>query len=195
MRCLLILGLVGICGACVAADGDAAEWVVRKGGRVMVNGGREPISMLADLPRTGFRVTGVDLTGTILDPSELSHIAGLEHVRELYLPGSAFTPGSGSKLDGNAEMKAIAGMKELERLQFSLHFLSYFNLNDTGFATVRGLTALKELRCAQCRIGPHGLDPFVGLESLDVSYSTFSNNSAAGLANMRNLRRLYLRDT
>src|SRR5215475_5756206 len=106
----------------------------------MVNGGLEPIARLADLPRADFRVTGVDLTGTILEPKELEHIAGLEHVRELYLPGSAFTPGAGSKLDGNAEMKAIAGMKGLERLQFSLHFLPYFNLTDTGFATFRGLT-------------------------------------------------------
>src|SRR5215471_3038641 len=192
---LLILGLVGTTLACVAADPAAAEWVIRKGGRVMLNGAREPVSRLADLPRSDFQVTGVDLTGTVIDPKELEHIAGLEHVRELYLPGSAFTPGAGSKLDGNAEMKAIAGMKELQRLQFSLHFLPYFNLNDTGFATFRGLTQLKELRCAQCRIGAHGLDPFVGLESLDASYSTFSNNSAAGLASMHNLRRLYLRDT
>ena len=94
-----------------------------------------------------------------------------------------------------AKLLGNPSMKELQRLQFSLHFLPYFNLNDTGFATFRGLTQLKELRCAQCRIGAHGLDPFVGLESLDASYSTFSSNSAAGLANMRNLRRLYLRDT
>jgi hypothetical protein len=82
----------------------------------MVNGGRETVSRLPDLPQTEFRVMGVDLTGTILDPKELAYIAGLEHVRKRYAPGSAFTPGSGSRLDGNAEMKAIAGMKELERL-------------------------------------------------------------------------------
>ena len=67
---LLILGLVGTTLACVAADSNAGEWVIRKGGRIMVNGWREPISRLADLPRTEFRVTGVDLTGTVLDPKE-----------------------------------------------------------------------------------------------------------------------------
>src|SRR5262249_20006502 len=195
MRKLAIFVLSVASLASAAGDPAAADWVVRKGGRVMLNGAREPVSRLADLPRSDFQVTGVDLTGTVLDPKELEHIAGLEHVRELYLPGSAFTPGAGSKLEANAELKAIAGMKELERLQFSLHFLPYFNVSDAGFATFSGLTGLKELRCAQCRVGPHGLDPFTALESLDVSYSTFRDNAAAGLERMHNLRRLYLRDT
>ena len=146
-------------------------------------------------PRARCSVTGVDLTGTVLEPKELEHLAGLEHVRELYLPGSAFTPGAGSKLDGNAELKVIAGMKDLERLQFSLHFLPYFNVTDAGFATFSNLTNLKELRCEQCKIDKRGLDPFVNLESLDMSYSTFGNNAMSSLAAMHNLRRLYLRDT
>ena len=181
--------------AFAATDREAAEWVIRKGGRVMVDGGRRPIGLLADLPAGALQVTGVDLTGTVLEPKELEHLAGLEHVRELYLPGSAFTPGAGSKLDGNAELKAIAGMKDLERLQFSLHFLPYFNVTDAGFATFSNLTNLKELRCEQCKIDKRGLDPFVNLESLDMSYSTFGNNAMSSLAAMHNLRRLYLRDT
>src|ERR1044071_7596027 len=130
----LTLGLVLFATLAGAADRDAAEWVGRKGGGVMIGGAREPLAALRDLPAGDFQVTGVDLTGTVLDPKELEHIAGLEHVRELFLPGSAFTPGSGSKLEGNTELKAIAGMKELERLQFSLHFLPYFNVTDAGFA-------------------------------------------------------------
>jgi hypothetical protein len=63
---------------------DAAEWIIRKGGRVMINGSREPLSRLGESPGGSFDVTGVDLTGTVLDPKELDHIAGLEHVRELY---------------------------------------------------------------------------------------------------------------
>ena len=86
-------------------------------------------------------------------------------------------------------------MKGLERLQFSLHFLPYFNVTDAGFATFSNLTGLKELRCEQCKIDKRGLDPFVNLESLDMSYSTIGNNAMASLAGMHNLRRLYLRDT
>src|SRR5215831_15946985 len=178
-----------------AADREAGEWVIRKGGRVMVNGAREPVARLADLPSGDLRITGVDLTGTVMEPKELEHLAGLEHVRELYLPGSAFTPGAGSKMEGNAELRVIAGMKDLERLQFSLHFLPYFNVTDTGFATFAGLTNLKELRCAQCRIAKGGLEPFVNLESLDLSYSMFGNAAMPSLAGMHNLKRLYLRDT
>jgi hypothetical protein len=88
----LLLFLVSITScASAATDPVAAEWIIRTGGRVMVDGAREPVSRLADLPGREFRVTGVDLTGAVLDPKELDHLAGLEHVRELYLPGSAFT--------------------------------------------------------------------------------------------------------
>src|SRR5215831_19467404 len=182
------LTLVLFATLAIAADREAAEWVVRKGGRVMLDGARAPIASVGDLPARAFQVTGIDLTGTVLDPKELDHIAGLEHVRELYLPGSAFTPGAGSKLEGNSELKAIAGMKGLERLQFSLHFLPYFNVTDAGFATFNGITSLKELRCAQCRISKRGLEPFVNLESLDMSYSTFGNDAMASLTGMKNLR-------
>ena len=178
-----------------ATDREAGEWVIRKSGRVMVNGGRQPIARLAELPAGELQITGVDLTGTVLEPKELEHLTGLAHVRELYLPGSAFTPGAGNKLEGNAELKVIAGMPNLERLQFSLHFLPYFNVTDAGFATFSGLTNLRELRCSQCKIDKQGLAPFINLESLDMSYSTFGNNAMASLAAMKNLRRLYLRDT
>src|SRR5450432_1020272 len=179
---LLLIVWIATFAAFAASDREAADWVIRKGGRVMVNGGRLPVAGLAALPPGPLQITGVDLTGTVLDPKELEHLAGLDRVRELYLPGSAFTPGSGSKLDGNAELKAIAGMKELQRLQFSLHFLPYFNLTDAGLATISGLTNLKELRCEQCKVEKRGLAAFV-------------NNGMSSVAGMRNLRRLYLRDT
>ena len=184
----ILLGFILVFSAFASTGRDAGEWVVRKGGRVMVNGNRQPIAMLAELPAGAIQITGVDLTGTVLDPKELVHLAGLEHVRELFLPGSAFTPGAGSKLEGNAELKVIAGMKDLQRLQFSLHFLPYFNVTDAGFATFSGLTNLKELRCEQCRVDKRGLDPFVNLESLDMSYSTFGNNAMSSVANMHNHR-------
>src|SRR5262249_21189227 len=133
MRNLLLVALAAV-SALTAADRDAGEWIIRKGGRVMVNGSRQPIGSLADLPAGDIQVTGVDLTGTVLDPTDLQKLTSLTHVRELFLPGSAFTPGAGSRIEGNAELKVIAGMTNLERLQFSMHFLPYFNVNDAGFA-------------------------------------------------------------
>lgn len=49
-------------------------------------------------------------------------------------------------------MKFLAGSKNLERLNFSLHFLTNVNVQDKGLAHLTGLTQLKELRCVQCRI-------------------------------------------
>lgn len=191
----IALLLFATLSAFAATDREAAEWIIRKHGRVMVNGGRQPLASLGELPKGDLQVTGVDLTGTVLAPNELNNLAGLQHVRELFLPGSAFTPGAGSRLEGNAELKVIAGFTQLERLQFSLHFLPYFNVTDAGFANFNGLTNLKELRCAQCRVSKRGLDPFVNLESLDMSYSQFGNDAMASLSGMKNLRRLLLRDT
>src|SRR5262245_33692367 len=76
-----------------------------------------------------------------------------------------------------------------------MHFLPYFNVTDVGFATFKVLTNLKELRCGQCRINKQALVPFVSLESLDLSYSAFSDAGMASIAAMKHLKRLYLRDT
>ena len=87
MRNFLLLLVVSTAALAFAdLQRDAAEWIIRKGGRVMINGSREPLSRLGESPGGSIDVTGVDLTGTVLDPKELDHIAGLEHVRELYLP-------------------------------------------------------------------------------------------------------------
>jgi hypothetical protein len=96
--------------AFAATQREAAEWVIRKGGRVMVNGAREPVSRLGELPSGSLEVTGIDLTGTVLDPKELDHIAGMEHVRSCTFQLNIHT-GAGSKLEGNAELKVIGGMK------------------------------------------------------------------------------------
>ena len=110
MRKPFVALLLAASAAFAVTDREAGEFVIRKGGRVMVNGNREPIGQLADLPAGEIRITGVDLTGTLLDPKELSNIAGLTEVRELYLPGPSFTTGAGARTDGNAELKALAGL-------------------------------------------------------------------------------------
>src|SRR5438045_3861180 len=84
-----------------AAERDTAEWVIRLGGRVMVNGNRTTVRNLWDLPAGEFRVTGVDLTGTLIDPTDFTKIGELTELRELYLPGPSFNPASGSRLDAN----------------------------------------------------------------------------------------------
>src|SRR5690349_20996032 len=178
-----------------AADRDTAEWVIRQGGRVMVNGNRATLRNLWDLPAGDLTVTGVDLEGTLIEPVELEKLGALIHLRELYLPGPSFNPASGSKLDANDQLKFLAGLKELERLDFSLHFLPNVNVLDKGLTLLSGLTQLKEIRCAQCRISKLSFANFVNLESLDLNLSTFRDEGLKTLAGLKHLRRLYLRDT
>src|SRR5690242_14441588 len=109
-----------------------AEWVIRTGGRVILDGSRTPVRDIADLPPGELHITGVDLTNTIIDPQDLKEISGLAGLHELYLPGPSWTPYSDSPLDANDALRYIAGLKELRRLYFSLHFLTTYNIDDKG---------------------------------------------------------------
>lgn len=177
---------------------EIAEWVIRQGGRVMLESAREegkPIGDIARLPAGEIRITGVDLVGTLIEPKELEKISGLTGLKELYLPGPSWNPGAGSRLDANEELKFLAGLKNLEKLHFSLHFLTNVNVQDKGIAHLTGLTQLKEFRCAQCRIAKLNLSPLAKLESLDLSLTPFNDEGMKGLSELRALRRLNLRDT
>src|SRR5712691_5696860 len=80
-----------------ASDRDLAEWVIRWEGRVILEGNRQPISDLAQLPKGEFRIAGIDLTGVVMHPSELVKLGGLLSLRELYLPGPIWNPGGGNE--------------------------------------------------------------------------------------------------
>ena len=155
----------------------------------MIGGARTPIGSVTLLPAGDLQISGVDLTGTIIEPKELEKISGLTGLKELYLPGPSWNPGAGSRLNANAELKFLAGLKNLEKLQFSLHFLTHVNVRDEGIQQLQGLTQLKELRCAQCRITKDSLAPFVNLRSLDVNNASFNDDSMKAVAGMTELRR------
>src|SRR4051794_30645522 len=89
---------------------NVAEWVIRSGGRVILDGSRSPVGDVSKLPPGDLHMAGVDLTNTIIEPGELKGISGLTGVRELYLPGPSWTPRSDSSLDANDAMKYIAGL-------------------------------------------------------------------------------------
>ncbi len=187
--------LLLLCLPCLATDRSVAEWVLDMRGRILVNDSREPISDLSDLPAGEIRLTGIDLYGTILDPKDISKLDGLTSLKELYLPGPSFNPGAGSKLDANDELKVLGSIKTLEKLHFSVHFLTNVNVQDKGLSFLTNLTNLKELRLAQGSIKKFDFSPFVNLESLDVSYSRADNDMMKGLASLKKLKRLNLKDT
>ena len=82
----------------------------------------------------------MDLVGTTIDPEDLAKLADLKSLTELSLPGPIFTPFSDSPLDANASLKHLAGLTHLQRLFFSLHFLSTYNVNDQGLSYLATLT-------------------------------------------------------
>jgi Leucine-rich repeat (LRR) protein len=190
--CCLLLGT--LC-ASAATDREVAEWAIRLGGRVTLSGARTPINDLLQLPAGDFQIKSLDLVGTLAAPKELERIAGLTALRELYLPGPMWTPVSDSPLDANDALKALAGLKNLERLYFSLHFLPTYNVTDKGVALLTALTQLRELRLAQSRVVKPNLAPFVHLESLDLNDSAFTDDGMKALDGLKDLKRLYLRNT
>jgi hypothetical protein len=181
--------------AMAATEREVAEWVVRQGGRVVLEGSRTPLRDPSELPAGELHIIGVDLTNTNIEPQKLEMISGLTGLRELYLPGSMWTPFSDSPLDANKELGSLAGLKNIERLYFSLHFLPTYNVQDKGLAYLTGMTNLKELRLAQSQVVKPNLAPFVHLQSLDLTDSTFTDEGMKALEGLRELRRLYLRNT
>src|SRR5579859_7587995 len=116
--------------AATAADREAAQWVIRQGGRVMVNGG-EPIRDIANLPPGDFRVTGVDLFGAPVAPKELEHLSGLSELRELYIYSRTYSPTSDVKAPFSDEsFQFLANLKKLEKFSVSLHDLPDTDISD-----------------------------------------------------------------
>ncbi len=179
-----------------ASERPVAEWVIQQGGRVVLAGTSKPIGDLSALPRHDALVLSVvDLYGTIIEPKDLEKLSGLTQLKELYLPGPSWNPGAGSRLDANDELKFLAPIRSLEKLHFSLHFLSNVNVQDKGLKHIESLTNLKELRLAQGRIRNFSLAAFAQLEGLDLSYSTATDEVLKSLVGLKKLRRLNLRDT
>ena len=176
------------------SDRSVAEWVLRQGGRVMVNGDRRPLADLASLPERNLQITGVDLTGTQITPPDLKRLSHLAELRELFLPGPMWNPNAGSKLDANDELAYLKELHKLERLQFSLHFLTNINIQDKGVALLSGLTQLRELRLAETKVGK-SLAPFIHLRGLDLNETPLNDEGMESLKGMVELERLSMRDT
>jgi Leucine-rich repeat (LRR) protein len=190
----LLCYVFALCVNILADDRAVAEWVIRQGGRVIV-GNANPIGDLSLLPSTPLTLRGVDLYGTIIEPKDLAKLSDLTQLKELYLPGPSWNPGAGSRLDANDELKFLASLRSLEKLHFSLHFLTNVNVQDKGLKHLESLTNLKELRLAQGRVKNFSFAPFAKLEGLDLSYSTATDEVLRSLAGLKHLRRLNLRDT
>jgi Leucine-rich repeat (LRR) protein len=195
-RCPILAALVILP---LLANGDErriAQWIIRQGGQVMVNGG-PPIAALADLPEDDFRITGVDLYGTPTVPKDLERLTGLTELRELYLSSKTYSPSSDKKGEfADESFQYLAKLTKLEKLHVSLHFLPHIDISDAGWRHMSGQTQLKELRLALTRITkPEVLAPFINLHSLDLSQAYVADEAMKALESMTGLKRLSLAGT
>ena len=83
----------------------------------------------------------------------------------------------------------------MERLAFGWHYNAHMEVGDKDIGELFSWTGLRELRCSQCRLENLSLAPFEKLQSLDLSYNPFTDKGMEGLAGLKDLRRLLLRDS
>ena len=127
-------------------------------------------------------------------PAELRQLAGLTHLRQLYLPGRIWNPGAGNE-DKTGVFETLATLTGVERLAFGWHFNADIHVEDKDIDKLARWTGLKQLRCSQCSLSKPNLAMFSQLRDLDLSYAPFTDEGMASLAGLKNLRRLILRDT
>ena len=172
---------------------QAALWVLRKGGGVLLEGAEVYTVDPFELPATGsVHIAGVDMHGTVTDPKELEPLRALTGLKELYIPARVWSPVSDVKAPYSDEMfDFFTGMKRLERFQAGLTTLAWLDLWDVGLARMAGLTQLKDLRVALSTLkNPKCLASFVNLETLDLNDTYVTDQTMTALAGMKTLRRL-----
>jgi len=120
-----------------ATPREIAEWAIRWEGRVTLEGNRQRVTDVSQLPADGFEIVGIDLTGAVMRPAELEKLSGLVTLRELYLPGPIWNPGGGNE-DANEVFKIIGSLKHLQKLYVGWHYSASINIRDTGMKNLTG---------------------------------------------------------
>ena len=194
MRWILAGIFVFSMAAQAASEREVAEWVLRWEGTVVPEGAAAPIRNISELPAGDFHIEAIELTGGVMHPAELKKLEGLTHVRELYLPGPIWNPGGGNE-DRAGVFQALNSLTGVERLAFGWHYNAQMDVGDKEIGALTAWKELKQLRCSQCSLSKLSLAPFTKLQDLDLSYNPFTDEGMAGLAGLKDLRRLMLKDT
>ena len=73
-------------------DRETALWVLRKGGRVLVDGVAEYTGDPFELPDRAIRIVGVDMHGTVVNGKEFEPLGKLTELREILIPARVWSP-------------------------------------------------------------------------------------------------------
>ncbi|MEO5742504.1 MAG: hypothetical protein ABIS29_18105, partial [Vicinamibacterales bacterium] len=180
-----------------AADRMVAEWMLRMGGSIVLEGQRKPITDLADLPPTDFRIHALNFTGITMYAAslqdELRRLPALPHLKELYINGRLWYDQPAPRVQ--ATIALFNGATALEKLVMSKPVQTYIPFNDPALKGLASLRNLKEVRIHQTRSSGLSLAAFP-LTHLDLNYVvTFNDTGMAGLSGKTTLQRVYLRGT
>jgi len=148
--------LLGADAGAPVTERDVALWVMREGGRVLLDGAVEYTSDPFELPAGEVHLAGVDMHGTLADPKELESLRHLTGLRELYIPARVWSPAS--------DIKALPTLESL----------------DLG-GPHPGAGGRGARKARQCRMTlPHAIATLKQLRTLNLSYSQIG---ADGLRN------------
>jgi Leucine-rich repeat (LRR) protein len=180
-----------------AADRMVAEWMLRMGGSIVLEGQRKPITDLADLPTTDFRIHTLNFTGITMYAAslqdELRRLPALPHLKELYINGRLWYDQPAPRVQ--ATIALFNEATALEKFVMSKPVQTYIPFNDPALKGLSSLTNLKEVRIHQTRSSGVSLAAFP-LTHLDLNYAvTFNDTGMASLKEKTTLQRLYLRGT
>src|SRR5206468_3776023 len=175
-----------------------AEWAVRMGGSVVLEGQRKAITDLAELPASDFHVHTLNFTGITQWASsledEMKRLPPLTHLKEVYVNGRLWydqpIPLVASTLG------LLAPSSKIEKILVTKPVQTLIPLDDSVLKNLEPLKDLQELRVHQTRIPGANLAAFPSLKFLDLNYDrNFNDRGAASLKSMTGLTKLYLRGT
>ncbi len=175
------------------SDRAVAEWVLRLGGFVTVEGRPERLWDVTALPADEFRLHTVNLVGVVVPLDELAKLEGLTHLKELYLSGRFWHNVPARECERS--LRPLASLDSLERFAVSEPVQTDIPIEDDGIAHLAKLPNLRELRIDRLKIRGRSLKSLTGLRYLDVNMTRFDDQGMQSLAGMKNLERLLARDT
>ncbi len=164
------------------ADRKAAEFAIKVGGKVRVNGETIDIASAKDLPTKAFQLTGVDLSYLAnLKDGDFAVFADCRHLRELDLRATKPSP---------AWFAHFRNCSNLEVLN-----LDYTGIGDAGLENFKNCKKLKVLKLATTKVTATGLAHFAecaDLTDLALEGAAIDDAAIARFQDCRKLRNLFL---